>query len=88
MKPLLIFLVFLGAALAAALSLVHKRARLIQIAYELTKVESELKQANTRLEGLKVKRAELIVPNRLERFAGRHGYLSAEAGQTIILERR
>ena len=88
MKPLLIFLAFLSAALAAALSLVHQHARLVQIAYDQNRLETEFQQVSTRLETLKVKRAELIVPNRLERFAGRPGYLSAEAGQRIILERR
>lgn len=88
MKPLITFLVFLSAALLCALSLVHKHARLVQIAYDQNRIEADFQQASTRLETLKVKRAELIVPNRLERFAGRHGYLSAEAGQMIILERR
>ncbi|MBM4293162.1 MAG: hypothetical protein FJ138_18560 [Deltaproteobacteria bacterium] len=88
MKTLAVYLALVLVSLSCALSLVHKRARLIEIAYELTKVEQGVKQGATRLEGLKVKRAELIVPSRLERFAGRHGYLAAEAGQMIILERR
>lgn len=82
-----LFLIFAALATLSGVNLVTKRARLVSIAYEGRKVELELKRSRERLKQLYVKRSSLIVPQRLEGFAGRHGYRSAEAGQIVLLER-
>ena len=83
----ILFLVFAVLATFSAVTLVTKRAQLVSIAYEGRTVELELKRARERLKQLYVERSSLIVPQRLEGFAGRHGYRSAEAGQIVLLER-
>jgi len=83
----ILFLTFATLATLSAVTLVTKRARLVSIAYEGRTVELELKRARERLKQLYVERSSLIVPQRLEGFAGRHGYRSAEAGQIVLLER-
>lgn len=83
----MIFLAFMALATYSAVTLVSKRARLVSIAYEGRQVDLELKRARERLKQLHVERSSLIVPQRLEGFAGRHGYRSAEAGQIVLLER-
>jgi hypothetical protein len=69
-----------------ALKLVKLRSTLVELAYENQLADRRFKQASDRLKGLGNKRDELLVPQQLESFAGRHGYRSAEAGQIIVLD--
>jgi len=85
-RELMIFSAFVLLATYSGVSLVTKRTRMVSIAYEGRRVDMELKRAKERLKQLHVTRSELVVPQRLEGFAGRHGYRSAEAGQIVLIQ--
>ena len=67
------------------LKLVKLRSTLVDLAYENQLVNRRLQQVNDRLDLLRVSRSQLLVPQRLESFSGRHGYRFARGGQIIIL---
>lgn len=84
---------FLSVALAAALglavgaaTLVWARTRIVSLRYESVELIQEESQLREELERLRLERAALAAPERIERFARRLGLEHPAPGQVLRVE--
>lgn len=75
----------IGLFIISGAEVIKLHYQVVRNAYTISIIRSSLNRSSEKLEHLKVERSRIIVPDHLERVAGRGGYSHPRQEQIILL---